>query len=127
MFDDEYAPHEYDDLMDASREALARDIIDKINKEKDRGTKYVGDRVLVWDSSRLTDKETNTVNRDELDHQILSRYPSIVIEENCKYNGDVTIDNRVYPMNLDLVIWNKTLNKVFRTSSDFVKRTEKKE
>jgi hypothetical protein len=49
-----------------------------------------------------------------------------VIADSQKYNADIVLgEDRVYPCNLDLIVWNKTLGKKFRTSSDFVKITYK--
>lgn len=130
MFHDDdnfFDPHEYDDLLESSRIALAKDIIEHTKKNKDHGIKHVGDRVLVWDASRLTDVESGKVNFDEFEHALLERFPSIVIENGCKFKADLVIGERVYPMNLDLIVWNKTLNKKFRTNSKFVKRTDKPE
>jgi len=92
-----------------------------INKNHDGKTKAVGDRVLVWDSSRLTDLETGEVNRDPLDHRLLAHYKSIVIEDGCKYTATVTLNDNVYSKQLDIVIWNEVIGRKFRTSSDFTK------
>lgn len=124
MSDDEYiGEDEYDDLMNTAKYALARDVLNHIKKHKDDSIKCVGDKVIMWDTSRLTDPETDEVNTDLLDHQILCTYPSVVIEDNLKYNADIVLDDRIYPCNLDIKIWNKTLNKIFRTKSEFVKIT----
>lgn len=123
---DEIHPDEYDDLMDASREAFARDVLDHIKKNKDNTIKKVGDRVIMWDTSRLTEIDTLEVNTDLLDHQILCKFPSIVIESSCRINADIHLGDRVYPCNLDIMIWNKTLGKKFYTKSEFVKITENK-
>lgn len=118
---------EFDDLMDSSRMALRREAMEKIKENKDGKLKYVGDIVLVWDTSRMTELGHDEVNTDHLDHKLITTYPSIVIEDNQKYNADIVLgEDRVYKCNLDLVVWNKTLGKKFRTSSDFVKITSGK-
>jgi hypothetical protein len=124
--DDHIGDDEFDDLMDASRQALTKDIINHINKNKDNIQKFVGDIVQMWDTSRLTDHETNEFNTDLLDHEILVKFPSIVVEDDLIYNADIVLADRLYPCNLDLVIWNKILNKKFRTRSEFVKITTAK-
>jgi hypothetical protein len=101
-----------------------RDIFrEQIAANKDHGTKEVGDVVLVWDSSRLTLVDNDEIVVNPVIHTLVSKNESIVIETGCRYNGDRIIGDRVYPKNLDLVIWCKKLNKKYRTSSDFVKRT----
>ena len=117
---------QFDDLMESCRMSLIQHAKEKIKQNKDGKLKYVGDIVLVWDTSRLTDLETNEMNTDNLDHQLIATYPSIVIADSQKYNADIVLgEDRVYPCNLDLIVWNKTLGKKFRTSSDFVKITYK--
>jgi hypothetical protein len=124
--DDDIIDDEFDDLMEASRMALQREALEKVKKNKDGKLKCVGDIVLVWDTSRLKDFPTDEPNTDKLDHNLLTSYPSIVIKDDQKFNADIVLgEDRVYPCNLDLVIWNKTLGKKFRTSSVFVKITDK--
>lgn len=127
MFHDDYIENdEFDDQMESCRMSLIQHAKEKIKENKDGKLKYVGDIVLVWDTSRLTDLETNEMNTDNLDHQLIATYPSIVIADSQKYNADIVLgEDRVYPCNLDLIVWNKTLGKKFRTSSDFVKITYK--
>ena len=127
-YDDDFVgDDEYDDLMDACRESFARDVVNHIKKNKDDSAKHIGDIVLVWDTSRLTEFGQDEVNTDELDHQLIAKFPSIVIAEDQKYNQDIVLgEDRVYPCNLDLIIWNKTLGKKYRTSSSFVKITTNK-
>jgi hypothetical protein len=105
-----------------SREA----ILEHIKKNKDYSIKETGDIVLMWDTSRLTDIDTLEVNTDLLDHAILCTYPSIVIDDRLRINADIVLDERVYPCNLDIMIWNKTLDKKFYTSSLYVKITTEK-
>jgi hypothetical protein len=126
--DDDYiGDDEFDDLMEASRIALIRDAREKVKENKDGKQKYVGDIVLVWDTSRLHDHETGEPNGDLLEHGLITKYPSIVVEEDQKFNADIVLgEDRVYPCNLDIVIWNKTMGKKYRTSSDFVKITTQK-
>lgn len=112
-------------IQDEAMEDFKNFVRDHIKKNKDKTLKSVGDRVLFWDISRLTDVKTNQVNRDLLDHQILVNYPSIIIEDNVRYNQPVIMGNRQYDCNLDLIVWNKTLNMTFRTSSEFVRITDK--
>jgi hypothetical protein len=119
--EDEIHPDEFDDLMDASRQALARDFRDHVEKNKCDKVKELGDQILVWDTSRLTDVETGDIVQDELDLTIIVLHPSIVVETQEKYTATLTLGNRNYDKVLDLKIWNKTLNKIYRTSSDFVK------
>jgi len=121
MFDDDIHPQEYDDLMESSRIALRRDIENHIKKNRDGKTKITGDRVLVWDCSRLTEVETGEVNSDPLDHRLMANYESIVIEDSCKHVARVELGDNVYEKVLDIVVWNKTVGKKFRTSSDFSK------
>lgn len=87
----------------------------------DHRTKEIGDNVLVWDCSRLTDNESNKIEYQDNVHTLLSNYPSIVIETGCKYTAEVKTLTGDFSKNLDLKIWNKNLNKVYRTSSEFVK------
>lgn len=120
--------HNTDDneMYKASRETLRKEVSKQIAKNKDGKIKSIGDIVLIWDTSRLRDLETNQTNTDILDHNILAKYPSIVIEDGLKFNADIVLsEDRVYPCNLDLIVWNKTLNKKFRTCSEFVKITDK--
>lgn len=124
--DDNIGDDEYDDLMETAKMAFARDVINEIKKNKDDSLKQIGDIVLVWDTSRLTEFGKNEVNTDVLDHRIMANYPSIVVENEVKYNADIVLgEDRIYPCNLDLIVWNKTLDKKFRTCSKFVKITDK--
>jgi hypothetical protein len=128
FFDEEHNPYEGEEMIDADQLALLRDMSAVVKKNKDLGYKTVGDRVLVWDSSRLREVGSDEVNLDELDHKLLAKYASIVVETGCRYNADIDLgEGRHYPLNLDLIIWNKTIGKKYRTSSNFVKRTDKRE
>lgn len=91
---------------------------------KDNRTKAVGDQIIVWDGSRLTDFETGEIDYDVKTHSILGNYPSIVIDTDRKYTAQLKTFAGDFSRNLDLVIWNKNLNKKYRTSSDFVKLYE---
>lgn len=125
--DDEIHEDEFDDFLNTANESFRKGVIDHIARNKDKSVKSVGDKVLVWDTSRLTEIETGEVNTDTLDHEILNKFPSIVIEENLRINKDIVLgEDRVYPCNLDLMIWNKTLGKKFYTKSEFVKITSNK-
>lgn len=117
MFDDEIHPNE----NGGPQNFFVKDLVQHINKNKDERTKHVGDQVLVWDTSRLTEFETDNPVDDLLDERIITHHPSIVIETNCKYDATLYIGKRPYILNLDLKIWNKTLNRVYRTYSNFVK------
>lgn len=122
FINDEYiGDDEFDNLMHASQQSLREDINEHIKKNKDNAIKEVGDNVLMWDTSRLTDVETDEVNVDELDHRLMCMFPSIVIETNCKYDSTIVIGENKYTKTLDLIVWNKIVNKKFRTSSSFVK------
>lgn len=122
MFYDE----ELDDFADQDLSKLSvastKTAIDKIIEENfDPRTKSVGDRVLVWDSSRLTNAETNRYVNDHIEESILTKYESVVIEDGCKFDATKETLAGTFTVNLDLKVWNKTLNKVYRTSSKFVK------
>lgn len=124
--DDIIRDDEFDDLLELSRIALQQEAHKRIAQNKDGKQKYIGDIVLVWDSSRLRDLETNETNTDILDHNILATYPSIVIGDSLEFNANIVLGgDRVYPCNLDLIIWNKTLGKKFRTCSEFAKISDK--
>jgi hypothetical protein len=111
--------------IEGSLAILCRNINEIIKQNKDGKQKFVGDIVLVWDMSRLTEFDTGEVNTDIMDHNLITRFPSIVIEDSLTFNADIVLDDRVYPCNLDIVIWNKTLGRKYRTSSNFVKISEK--
>lgn len=96
-------------------------ITDHIAKNKDDRSKTIGDIVHVWDGSRLTDVETGEIDYDPTIHRVLSRTDSIVIEDQVKHIAALTTFAGDFSKNLDLVIWNKKLNKKYRTSSEFVK------
>ena len=109
---------------DFSKLQLAGSSIRKIIKENhDPRTKAVGDRVLVWDMSRLTEAEIDTYVKDDKIYTVLEKYHSIVVEDRCKYEATIETLGGVFTVNLDLKIWNKHLNKVYRTNSEFVKLT----
>jgi len=137
MTDEDYKFEEFDNEDDIDQEEFKRisalaqkhtlKAIEKhIQANEDDRTKHIGDNVLVWDCSRLTDTETNEINREELVHKTLGNYPSIVIETDLKFVSELNTLAGDFSKVLDLVIWNKNLNKKFRTSSDFVKLHEQK-
>lgn len=122
MFYDE----ELDDFADQDLSKLSvastKTAIDKIIEENfDPRTKTVGDRILVWDSSRLTNAETGRYVNDNVEESILANYPSVVIEDGCKFDATKETLAGTFTVNLDLIIWSKQLNKKYRTSSKFVK------
>ncbi len=92
-----------------------------VKANTDNRTKGVGERVLVWDCSRLTDLETSEINRQNNVHIALNNYYSIVIAENQRYIAEVKTFAGDFSKNLDLIIWNEQLKMKFRTSSEFVK------
>jgi hypothetical protein len=113
-------------MMTQNKDFYWEVVLEHIKKNKDNSIKEIGDIVLMWDTSRLTDIETGEVNTDLLDHAMLCTFPSIVIEHGLRINKDIVLDDRVYPCNLDIMIWNKTLDKKFYTKSEFVKITTNK-
>lgn len=117
---------EDDNSAESVAKLFLRDVENRIAQNKDPRPKHVGDRVLVWDCSRLTDAKTDELCIDPLEQKLMTQYPSIVIEDNVQFNQPINLGDRQYNCNLDLIVWNKTLNKVFRTSSEFVKLTDKK-
>ena len=112
--------------MHQNKEFYREVVLEHIKKNKDYSIKETGDIVLMWDTSRLTEIDTLEVNTDLLDHAMLCTFPSIVIEHGLRINKDIVLDERVYPCNLDIMIWNKTLGKKFYTKSEFVKITTEK-
>lgn len=115
-----------EEIDDQTMEEFKKFVEDHIRKHKDNSVKVTGDRVLLWDTSRLTEVDSGEINTDPLDHHLLTMYPSIVIEDNVRFNQPIILGDRHYDCNLDLIVWNKTIGKVFRTNSEFVKITEKK-
>jgi hypothetical protein len=113
------------DIKNSARDAFRKEVEAYVAKNKDFTIKETGDKVIVWDTSRLTDVATDEYNTDMLEHKLLCTYPSIVIAHGIRKNADITIDDRVYECNLDIIIWNKTLNKKYYTKSEFVKITKK--
>lgn len=118
---DDFDPHEMDDLIEASRQALAKDIENHIRKNKCEKVKEIGDQVLVWDTSRLRYADDDQPVTDQLDLNIIVLHPSIVVKTRETYQALLELGDRQYNVQLDLVIWNKTINRTFRTSSNFVK------
>lgn len=117
-----------DELDDEKLEQIRLEALSTIQRiieeNRDLTVKDIGDRVIVWDVSRLTDYDTNQlVERKPYANTpiLLMNYESIVIETGSDYKGLHSFYNQIPPKTLDLVIWNSQLNKKFRTSSDFVK------
>jgi hypothetical protein len=102
---------------------MNRDFHKKIKENYDNRTKTIGDKVIVWDLSRLTDFETNEVikSMSNEDMDLLCQNESIVIEDNIEFISKLDTMFGVFEQNLDIVVWNKKLNKKFRTSSEYVK------
>lgn len=119
-YEDDYADDDLSKLAKSNSKSLAE--IEKIIKDNyDANEKTIGDRVLVWDCSRLTDDKTSEFETNPKIHMILANYPSIVIHDRQRYNSTLTTMVGDFTVNLDLKVWNKKLNKVYRTSSEFVK------
>lgn len=117
---DDFADEDLSKLTKAGTLTLEA-INKKIKDNFDPRTKSVGDRVLVWDSSRLTNFDTDQPVTDPTEEMILSNYPSIVIDDRQRYEAKLTTFAGDFTKILDLKVWNKNLNKVYRTSSEFVK------
>lgn len=118
-FEDDFGDQDLSKLTVGDKKTLAA--IDKVIAENsDPRTKTVGDRVLVWDTSRLTDYETGE-RADDFEEKIVSKYWSIVIADGQKHEAKLSTLAGDFTKVLDLRIWNKILNKVYLTSSDFVK------
>ena len=119
MFE-EYEEDFADEDMSKLTRANVKQIDKIIEENSDPRTKTVGDRVLVWDTSRLTNAETNK-RADDFEERMMHKYPSIVIEDRQRYEAKLTTLAGDFTKILDLKVWNKSLNKVYLTSSDFVK------
>jgi hypothetical protein len=119
-FEDDFADQDLSKLTKAKQEYIKA--IDKVIAENfDPRTKTVGDRVAVWDTSRLTDIDTGKYVTDSFIERFLADHESIVIADNVRHVADLHTLAGDFSKVLDLKIWNKDLNKVFLTSSDFVK------
>lgn len=121
---EEFDEQEFERIAKLRQRKNLKSISEFIDANKDERNKTVGDKIFVWDSSRLTDYETGKVEYDVKIHSILNNYPSIVIDDHRKFTSEVRTFAGDFTKNLDLVIWNKTLNRRFRTSSEFVKLYE---
>jgi len=93
----------------------------KIAENEDPRRKHVGDSVLIWDGSRLTDYISGEIEYTPAVQQTVAETPSIVIETGNKYRAELTTFAGDFSKVLDLVVWNKKLDRKFRTSSDFVR------
>lgn len=120
-FEDEIDQEEFKRISNLAMAKTRKFVEAQIAKNQDNRTKTVGDRVLVWDGSRLTDFETSEIEYEPTVHRTLSENPSIVIGDHNSYVVELSTFAGDFSKNLDLIIWNKKLNKKFRTSSDFVK------
>lgn len=85
-----------------------------INSNSDRIIKVVGDRIVLWDLSGLTLPESNQDYKFSIrEAKILTKSQSIVIDAGIKlFSNDDHFE-------LDIIIWNKKLGKIFHTSSKF--------
>jgi len=120
MFE-EYMDDFADEDLSKLTKADALTAIDKVIADNtDPRTKTVGDRVLVWDTSRLTNAETGK-RADDFEERMVHKYESIVIEDRLRHEAKLSTLAGDFTKVLDLKIWNKNLNKVYLTSSDFVK------
>jgi hypothetical protein len=119
-FEDDFGDQDLSKLTVGDKKTLAA--INKVIAENtDNRTKTVGDRILVWDSSRLTNAETGERVEDDKEETALTIYPSIVIEDRLRIEAKLSTLAGEFTKVLDLKVWNKKLNKVYLTSSDFVK------
>lgn len=124
MFDDHMDDFADEDLSKLTKSKNNK-VLDAINKtiaeNFDSRTKHVGDKVIVWDSSRLRYFDTDLPVTDNKEEMILANYPSIVIDDSQRYDTKLVTLAGNFSKVLDLKVWNKTTNKVYRTSSEFVK------
>lgn len=112
----EFEEEDVNQAMNLAKSETLKVVLRHIAANKDDRDKTVGDRVIIWDCSRLTDVETGKRVIDPLDISILEKYYSVVLEEGLKFNTLGMVEK-----NLDLKVWSPIINKVYRTSSDFVK------
>lgn len=120
-YHDDFADEDLSKLTLANQETINA-FDKKIAENSDPRSKVTGDRVLVWDSSRLKYADDDRDVTHRIEELILANYESIVIEDGCKFTAKVVTIAGDFSKNLDLKVWNKNLNKVYRTSSEFVKR-----
>lgn len=118
---DDFADQDMSKLTKAKENKVLDAINKKIAENFDSRTKHVGDKVIVWDSSRLTYFDTDLPVTDSKEAMILANYPSIVIEDRQRYEAKLVTLVGNFTKILDLKVWNKNSNKVYRTSSEFVK------
>lgn len=118
FFVDDHADQDLSKLTKSTTLEAVNKIIDA---NSDPRTKAVGERIKVWDCSRLTNAETLKYVTDDMEELILSNYESIVIEDRIKHVAELSTLAGDFTKVLDLKIWNSQLNKTYLTSSDFVK------
>lgn len=123
MFDgiDDFANEDMSKLTKAKENKVLKAINKKIAENFDPRDKHVGDKVIVWDSSRLRYFDTDLPVTDNKEEMILANYESIVIDDSQRYVAELRTLAGDFSKVLDLKVWNKTTNKVYRTSSEFVK------
>lgn len=103
-------PDEFMNLMQRAQTEI-RNNLNFIQRE-------TGDRILIWDISRLIDMDTDDYYDFSYgDQHVLVTEPSYIAKVGERYKS--TVFGTTFT--LDLVIYSPTLKKHFRTSSDFVK------
>lgn len=118
---EDFDQEEFKRISELALAETRRFVNEQIEKNTDKREKTIGDQVYVWDGSRLTDVETGEIEYDPKVQEIIAKNPSIVIEYDNKYQAKLTTFAGDFTKTLDLVVWNKNLNKKYRTSSEFVK------
>lgn len=93
-----------------------------IKKNRSMTLRETGDRVMVWDTSRLMQYDINlNISEDfessDIEEWIICNNPSYVARTGEKFKS--TVFGKTFI--LDLIIFSPKLNKHFRTSSEFVK------
>jgi hypothetical protein len=119
--DDDIDQEEFKRISALAQEQTRQALLRHVRENTDKRTKHVGDNVRVWDCSRLSDLQTGEIEYDSMVHATLSNYSSIVIKTDDKYIAPLTTFAGDFSKNLDLIVWNKKLNRKFRTASEFVK------
>jgi len=124
MFEDDF----YDDFADEDMSKLTKAQAETINAIKkkiadnnDPREKTVGDLVVLWDTSRLTYEDTDLPVTDGREELILCNYHSIVIQDKLDYKAKIYTLAGEFTKTLDIKIWNKNTDRVYRTSSEFVR------
>lgn len=93
-----------------------RDVDQKtIDEQTDPRTKYVGDKVVIWDRSWATYED------GKLCKDIVNDHECIVTAVNQNYKTVCTFGN---PNTCDLIVWSPKLNKLIYTLSICVKLTD---